>query len=113
MSDLVGITETDFDSLVLSAERPVVLDFWAPWCGSCRLMMRAVSEISQERDDLSVYGVNIDEDSGIARRCSVKGVPTLILFRDGAEVVRVTRATPKSGLLAIFDEALGLGRAQS
>ena len=80
---LPDVTDGNFQSEVLESEQPVLVDFWAPWCGPCRVVHPILEEMAAERDDLRIVSVNIDENQQTAARFEVLSIPTLILFRDG------------------------------
>ena len=83
MSKVIEISEDNFESEVLKSELPVLVDFWAPWCGPCRMMGTIVDEISEENLELKVCKVNVDEASELAIKYDVESIPTLIYFKNG------------------------------
>ena len=88
MSKVIEISEENFEAEVLTSELPVLVDFWAPWCGPCRMMGPIIDEISEENLELKVCKVNVDDASDLARKYNVESIPTLIYFKNG--VVRAT-----------------------
>jgi thioredoxin 1 len=110
VNDLTGsvidVTEANFDVEVLESETPVVVDFWAPWCGPCRVVSPILEEINGEREDLRVVKVNVDENQAIAARYEILSIPTMILFKNGEIAKKVIGALPKARLVAEFDPAL-------
>jgi thioredoxin 1 len=103
---LPDVTDGTFQSEVLEAEQPVLVDFWAPWCGPCRVVHPILEEMAAERDDLRIVSINTDENQETASRFEVLSIPTLILFRNGAEAKRVIGALPKRRLEAELEPAL-------
>ena len=103
---LSDVTDATFQSEVLEADGPVLVDFWAPWCGPCRVVHPVLEEIDAERDNLKIVSLNVDENQQTAARYEVLSIPTLILFRDGAEAKRVVGALPKRRLEAELEPAL-------
>lgn len=83
MSKVIEISEDNFESEVLKSELPVLVDFWAPWCGPCRMMGPIVDEIAEENLELKVCKVNVDDASELARKYDVESIPTLIYFKNG------------------------------
>lgn len=83
MSKVIEISEENFESEVLKSELPVLVDFWAPWCGPCRMMGPIVDEIAEENLELKVCKVNVDEASELAIKYDVESIPTLIYFKNG------------------------------
>ena len=103
---LPDVTDATFQSDVLQADGPVLVDFWAPWCGPCRVVHPVLEEIDAERDDLRVVSLNVDENQETAQRYEVLSIPTLILFKDGEIAKKVIGAMPKRRLEAELEPAL-------
>jgi thioredoxin 1 len=104
---LSDVTDATFQADVLDADGPVLVDFWAPWCGPCRVVHPILEEIAAERNgDLKVLSLNVDDNQQTAGRYEVLSIPTMILFRDGAEAKRVVGALPKRRLEAELEPAL-------
>ena len=103
----ISATDSSFQADVLESELPVVVDFWAAWCGPCRVMSPILEELAEERDDLRVVKVDVDANQAVAARYGVMGMPTFMVFRDGAPVGQIVGSRPKRRLLADL-EALGL-----
>ena len=98
----VNINKSNFSEEVIHSDRPVLLDFWAPWCGPCRMVGPIVDEIAQERADIKVGKVNVDEQPELARQFSVSSIPTLMVVKDGMVINQATGARPKSQILALL-----------
>jgi thioredoxin 1 len=104
---LPDVTDASFQAEVLDADQPVLVDFWAPWCGPCRVVHPILEEIAAERqDELRVVSLNVDDNQQTAARYEVLSIPTLIVFKDGAEAKRVVGALPKRRLEAELEPAL-------
>lgn len=93
------ITKENFNEEVTKSDKPVLIDFWAAWCGPCRMLSPVVDEIAQEHGEIKVGKVNVDEQQEIAAKFGIMSIPTLILFKDGAPVRQTVGLQPKSKLL--------------
>ena len=103
---LADVTDTSFQSEVLESEGPVLVDFWAPWCGPCRVVHPILEEIQAEREDLRIVSINVDDNQQTAAKYEILSIPTLLLFRDGEIAKRVIGALPKKRLEAELEPAL-------
>ena len=103
---LNDVTDANFQAEVLEAEGPVLVDFWAPWCGPCRVVHPILEEIDGEREDLKIVSLNTDENQQTTAQYEVLSIPTLILFKEGAIAKKVIGAMPKRRLEAELEPAL-------
>src|SRR4051794_5230572 len=103
---LPEVTDTNFQAEVIDADQPALGDFWAPWCGPCRVVGPVLEEIQSERDDLKIVKLNVDENQQTAANFQVLSIPTMILFRNGAVAKKVIGAYPKRKLEAELEPAL-------
>jgi len=101
---VVNINQANFESEVLNSEKKVLLDFWAPWCGPCRMVSPIVDAIAEERSDIKVGKVNVDNEEELAVRFGIMSIPTLMVFENGKSVKTVIGARSKEELLKMLDE---------
>jgi thioredoxin 1 len=107
MANVADVTDNNFQAEVIESDKPVLVDFWAPWCGPCRRVSPIVEEIASERgEDLKVVKLNIDENQQVAQQFNVMSIPTLMLFRHGEVKKTVIGAYPKRKLEAELEPAL-------
>jgi thioredoxin 1 len=104
--NITEVTDLTFQAEVLESETPVLVDFWAPWCGPCRVVSPVLEEIAGERDDLRIVKVNTDENQETAAQYGILAIPTMLLFRNGAEAKRIQGAMPKKRIEAELEPAL-------
>lgn len=103
----INVTDENFDTEVVKATKPVVVDFWAEWCGPCKMIAPILEEIAAEQDEhLQIAKLNVDEAADVARRFEVMSIPTLILFENGVPAKRIVGAKSKDALLDDLSEFL-------
>ncbi len=98
----ISVNKNNFNQEVLNSDKPVLLDFWAPWCGPCRMVVPLVEEIAKERSDIKVVKINVDEEQELAMQFGVMSIPTLVVMKNGKIVNQVTGARPKAQILAML-----------
>lgn len=96
------ITKDNFSQEVLQSKEPVLLDFWAPWCGPCRMLGPIIEQVSEERPDVKVGKVNVDEQPQLAAQFGIASIPTTIVFKDGNIINHSVGAMPKDSILAML-----------
>jgi thioredoxin 1 len=106
MAALPDVTDNNFQAEVLESETPVLVDFWAPWCGPCRVVGPVLEEIAAERDDLRIVKLNTDENPETAAAFQVLSIPTMILFKGGEPAKKIIGAYPKRKLEAELEPVL-------
>jgi thioredoxin 1 len=107
MAEITTVSDDNFQAAVVEADKPVLVDFWAPWCGPCRMVAPVLEEIQQERGDaLQIVKLNVDENPETAAKFQVMSIPTLILFKNGEAVHKVIGALPKRRLEAELEPVL-------
>lgn len=99
---VIHISKSNFQNEVLNSEKPVLLDFWAPWCGPCRMVSPIVDEIAAECGDIKVGKVNVDEQPELAGQFGVMSIPTLVVMKGGKVVNQMVGARPKGQILAML-----------
>src|SRR3954469_3197674 len=106
MSELVSeVSDSSFESDVLQANKPVLVDFWAEWCAPCRMLAPTVDAIAEKyADNARVVKLNVDDNPAVSQRYGIKGIPTLILFKSGKEEERVVGATSKEAISRMIDK---------
>ncbi len=107
MAELTAVTDATFDQEVLQASVPVLIDFWAPWCGPCRAIAPVVEELSQEyAGKLKVVKMNVDDNPNTPARYGVRGIPNLILFKGGQVQNQIVGAVPKAQLVKAISDVV-------
>lgn len=99
----IHITADNFDEEVMNSDKPVLLDFWATWCGPCRMVGPVLEEIAAERSDIKVGKVNVDEEPELAKEFQVSSIPMLVVIKDGEITNQTVGAQPKASLLALLN----------
>ncbi len=99
---VITVTSANFENEVLNSDKPVLLDFWASWCGPCMMVSPVVDEIAEERPDVKVGKVNVDEEGELAQKFSIMSIPTLIVMKDGQIANKGIGAMPKESILELL-----------
>jgi len=103
---IIEVTDANFQAEVLESDTPVLVDFWAPWCGPCRIVAPHLEELNDEREDLRVVKLNVDDNPGTASKYGIMSIPTMILFKNGQVAKQVIGALPKARLQQEIEPAL-------
>lgn len=99
------LTEKNFESEVLKSEKPVLIDFWASWCGPCRMLSPLVDELAEEHSEFKFCKVNVDEEENLAKNFGIMSIPTLIVFKNGEQKAKNIGAVPKDAILELIKNA--------
>lgn len=98
----INVTNETFREEVLLCEKPVLVDFWAPWCGPCRMVGPILDQIADERADIKVVKINVDEEAELAKQFQIMSIPTLLIVKDGEVIQRASGAMPKAQINALI-----------
>ena len=98
----ININKNNFQNEVMNSDKPVLLDFWAPWCAHCRMVVPIIEEIAGERPDIRVGKINVDEQPELASEFSIMSIPTLVVMKNGKIVQQVSGARPKNAILEML-----------
>ena len=100
---VIHLTLENFEAEVIQSDKPVLVDFFAPWCGPCRMLSPIIDEIAEERTDVKVCKINTDEQEELAMRFGIMSIPTLIVFKNGEGVKKTMGVQPKAAILGLFE----------
>ena len=98
----ININKNNFQNEIMDSEKTVLLDFWAPWCAPCRMVVPIIEEIASEREDIKVGKINVDEQPELASKFSIMSIPTLVVMKNGKIVQQVSGARPKKAILEML-----------
>ena len=99
----INVTTENFETEVLKANQPVLVDFWAAWCGPCKMLMPVIEELAQSQDKIKVCKINVDEEGALAMKFKVMTIPTLIAFQDGEVIGKLVGVQSKDKILSMFE----------
>ena len=102
----VNVSKSNFDQEILHSDKPVLMDFWAPWCGPCRMVGPVLEEIARERSDIKVAKINVDEEQELAVQFGVMSIPTVVFLKEGREFDRKVGVFPSSAYTDVLDKSL-------
>lgn len=98
----ITITQENFENVVLKSDKPVLIDFWASWCGPCKMLAPTIAKIAAEHDEIVVGKVNVDDEPTLARKFGIMSIPTLILFKNGQPIKKSVGVVPESSIVAML-----------
>lgn len=101
--EAVKLNNANFENEVLKSDKPVLIDFWAPWCGPCRMVSPVIDELAGEIDGAKICKVNVDEENELAKTFGVMSIPTLVVIKDGKEVTRAVGVRPKEEIIKMLN----------
>ena len=99
----IELTYEKFDEVVMQSKKPVLVDFWATWCGPCRMLSPIIAQIAEEREDVTVCKVNVDNEPALAQQFNIMSIPTVLVFKNGLLAERSVGFVPKQKLLDLID----------
>ncbi|MGI6202095.1 MAG: thioredoxin [Eubacteriales bacterium] len=105
---VIDVTKENFQVEIMESDKPVLIDFFAPWCGPCRMLSPIIDEIAQEADSFKVAKVNVDEQPELAQAFGVMSIPTLVVMKDGKVVDKAVGARPKAAIMAMVEQQLSV-----